>query len=164
LIPRGSFGIVVPREPPFLIKVPQNIMTKSGAIILNTAHKNQVALLYRGKENDWTFPKGHIEKGEDIKAAVLREVAEETGLSINFIQELPDLVYHNQKDEIVYVKMYLTESNGDSEVRAELNNDSVQWVPYDKVSEKLSYDNLKQYFSSIVPIIKRVVAQSSHAN
>jgi 8-oxo-dGTP pyrophosphatase MutT (NUDIX family) len=37
-------------------------------------------LLVRTKDGDnWTFPKGHVERGEDPRAAVLRELGEEAG-------------------------------------------------------------------------------------
>ena len=38
-----------------------------------------VALVHRPRWDDWTFPKGHLEHGEDLLDAALREVREETG-------------------------------------------------------------------------------------
>lgn len=39
-------------------------------------------LLVRTKGGDkWTFPKGHVEKGEDPREAALREAGEEAGIS-----------------------------------------------------------------------------------
>jgi len=37
-------------------------------------------LILKHRKGHWSFPKGHIENGEDIKTAALREVKEETGL------------------------------------------------------------------------------------
>ena len=52
-----------------------------------------ICLIYKGdqilvvdrKKKDWpglTFPGGHVEKNEDFQASVIREVKEETGLTI----------------------------------------------------------------------------------
>ena len=37
----------------------------------------------------WTFPKGHIEKGEDARTAALREVQEETGWTCSITDKKP---------------------------------------------------------------------------
>ena len=53
-------------------------------VILNSAY--QVLLIKRGSEpfkGDWALPGGYMEWDETIEQAVLREVKEETGLSIN---------------------------------------------------------------------------------
>ena len=64
---------------------------KAGAIVLSSENKNNIALLYRGNQNDWTFPKGHVDAGENAHQAMIREIYEETGLDVNFIKNLPDL-------------------------------------------------------------------------
>ena len=49
-------------------------------------YKNDEILVVDRKKKDWpglTFPGGHVEADEDFNASVIREVKEETGLSIN---------------------------------------------------------------------------------
>jgi len=48
-------------------------------------YKNDQILVIDRKKKDWpglTFPGGHVEKNEDFNASVIREVKEETGLTI----------------------------------------------------------------------------------
>lgn len=55
---------------------------KSAGIILffEDAEKNIEFLILKHRKGHWSFPKGHIEDGEDLKSAALREVKEETGI------------------------------------------------------------------------------------
>lgn len=55
---------------------------KAGAIIVSKSDENKIVLLHSGKQNDWSFPKGHIEEGEDPTGAMIREIKEETGLLV----------------------------------------------------------------------------------
>ncbi len=41
----------------------------------------------------WTFPKGHIERGEKREEAALREVREETGYEAEIVEPLPPVTY-----------------------------------------------------------------------
>ena len=50
---------------------------KAGCFLINIETK-EISLIYRKKQNDYSFPKGHVEKGESLKEAAIRETAEET--------------------------------------------------------------------------------------
>src|SRR5260370_4999894 len=52
-----------------------------GAIILRDfGGELKVALAQHQREQSWTLPKGHVEQGETIEQAALREIYEEAGL------------------------------------------------------------------------------------
>ncbi len=42
----------------------------------------EVLLVHRPKYDDWSFPKGKLDRGESAPGAAVREVAEETGLRV----------------------------------------------------------------------------------
>ena len=56
----------------------------AGAVVLRATGKKgaEVLLVHRPKYDDWSFPKGKLDRGEHMLAAAVREVAEETGLPI----------------------------------------------------------------------------------
>ena len=43
--------------------------------------------IYRKKQEDYSFPKGHMEKGETIKETAIRETEEETKRAAEIIDE-----------------------------------------------------------------------------
>jgi 8-oxo-dGTP diphosphatase len=47
----------------------------------------------------WTFPKGHIEKGEKASQAALREVEEETGYRCEIVEPFERVQYYFQRDD-----------------------------------------------------------------
>ena len=44
---------------------------KAGTILINLENK-KIGVVYRKKQNDYTFPKGHLEKGETILECAVR--------------------------------------------------------------------------------------------
>jgi 8-oxo-dGTP diphosphatase len=129
----------------------KNTILKAGAIVRNNA-KNEIALLYRAKQNDWSFPKGHTEPGESSASTMAREIEEEIGLQVQILRELPDLNYIHPNGNAISTKMFLAQSKGDS-VKPELEGDDVKWMPIGKVISVLSHDNLKEYFKAVLPLI-----------
>ncbi|MGP9538545.1 NUDIX hydrolase [Brachybacterium sp. AOP43-C2-M15] len=53
----------------------------------------QVLLVHRPRYDDWSIPKGKLDKGETFPAAAVREVAEETGCRVRLHRPLPASVY-----------------------------------------------------------------------
>ena len=58
-----------------------------GAVVYRINEKNEVRVLLVKNHNGkcWTFPKGHIERGETEEQTALREIKEETGLTVEII-------------------------------------------------------------------------------
>ena len=72
----------------------QNIQQKAGGIIIRKRDGViDVFLIHRHRYNDWSFPKGHVDAGESLEEAALREVREEAGVECQIIAPLPDMHY-----------------------------------------------------------------------
>lgn len=118
-------------------------------------HERDALLLFRGHHDDWTFPKGHCEAGESFEETALREVQEETGLSVRIIRALPNMEYMDGKGEAVLVAMYLgTPVDAHQETRSEHPWDRIEWIPLSRVEATLSYPNLKTYFKQNIDQIQ----------
>lgn len=126
---------------------------KSGAIVLHHDNSARIALIYRAKERDWSFPKGHIESGETPLAACVREVKEEIGLNIDILAQLPDNEYLHKTGNKIITHMYLTRSRG-GDFMIEHPEDKIEWVDIQEVESRLIYDNLRNYYHSILPLIE----------
>ena len=50
---------------------------KAGCILINKKN-NKIGLIYRQKQKDYSFPKGHRESEESLIECAIRETAEET--------------------------------------------------------------------------------------
>lgn len=131
----------------------KDTIKKAGAIIMSRDLKS-IALVYRSIKNDWTFPKGHIEEGETDVVAMRREVLEETEMSVEVIQDLPDMRYVDGNGKDVSIKMFLTIFIGNKQ-EDKTRCEQIEWVPINEVTQKLSYLNLREYFSSVLVIIKK---------
>ncbi len=56
-----------------------------GAVVFARYNGNIQYVIIRSQSGIYGFPKGHIEQGETQRETALREILEETGLSVNLI-------------------------------------------------------------------------------
>jgi 8-oxo-dGTP pyrophosphatase MutT (NUDIX family) len=134
------------------------IIYKAGAVILSRKNPSLVALLYRSKQNDWSFPKGHIEDGESEIDAAKREIMEETGLSVDLINDdLPPVDYVNLGGKHIIIHMFMARSADDATLKTEFDGDEIIWMPYEKVINKLTYDNMKRYYRGILSQVENTI-------
>lgn len=125
--------------------------TNKAGVILLDIDKRRVLLVHRLKKNDWSFPKGHTEHGENPEATAQREILEETGYSVLIDKKLPDLVYKTDLGEEVRLVMFLG-IVGSKLQEPETGTESV-WFEIHDIEKQLSYDNLKEYWRSIRSLI-----------
>lgn len=116
-----------------------DVIRAAGGVILEN---RSVALVHRPKYDDWSFPKGKLDDGEDFPAAALREVKEETGLTCRLDRWLTDVEYVDGDGHEKLVRYWvmavvdgdIADHVGDSEI------DVVEWVPMASAHERLTYD------------------------
>jgi 8-oxo-dGTP diphosphatase len=99
--------------------------------------------------NPWsglTFPGGHVEPGETVVASVIREVQEETGLTVSNLQNCGYIQWYNPiKQSQYFVFLFKTSSySGELKGSAEGN---VKWMTLDEMFSGKLAPNMKQYLA-----------------
>ncbi|MDT8718778.1 (deoxy)nucleoside triphosphate pyrophosphohydrolase [Clostridium sp. 19966] len=123
-----------------------------GAIIENE-NKEILCALRSPKMNMpnlWEFPGGKIEKGEDLKAAIEREIREELDCRVEFIEEFNDNTHEYEAFvvNLITVKCKLSEGFPTAKEHSKLiwlkreNLASLKWAPADiPAMEQLAKEN-----------------------
>ncbi len=104
------------------------------------------------KDPDWpgiTFPGEHVESGESFCASVIREVYEETGLTIENPRLCGVKEWENEDGSRYMVLLYKTELFS-GEVRSS-NEGEVYWTPLGNLSKL----RLTEHFDKIIEIYLR---------
>lgn len=117
-----------------------NVIEAAGGLVCRTTSKGtvKVLLVHRPRYDDWSFPKGKLESGEDHESAARREVEEETGLRCRLRDELREVRYRDRKGRSKRVRYWLMEPvDGSFEPSDEV--DAVRWVPLGAAGAELTY-------------------------
>lgn len=136
-------------------------MIEAAGIIL---FKNNKILVLKSKKGHLDFPKGHVEPGEDLKEAALREFREETGLDPKDIKIISDKqyiieYYVKEKNEIdrKRVTLYLAEYLGKDEVKISNEHESYEWIELnDQAVNLFKYREHKELVYKILNDIKNL--------
>ncbi|MDR2909382.1 MAG: NUDIX domain-containing protein [Oscillospiraceae bacterium] len=121
-------------------------MTKEkscGALVYYKAGSQiQILILRHRLGGHWSFPKGHVEDGETEAQTALREVREETGLSISLLEGFREQVSYSPRPgvskDVVY---FLGRADTSGTVRQEEEISEIRWVNLRGISGYLTFDN-----------------------
>ena len=116
------------------------LVRAAGGVIsrLNRKGDIEVLLIYRRLHDDWTFPKGKVERGETDELCALREVREETSLYCSLAHELPTVSYLNRRGRPKVVRYWAMKVvRGEAQARNEIER--VSWFAIDVALSRLTY-------------------------
>lgn len=119
----------------------------SAGAVLYTLRDGEIRyLLVREKLGHTGFPKGHLEAGETVYDAALREIREETGLHALLETEFrKELVYALRNGEKwKRVTYFAARYNGDEPILHTGEVAEVMELPYDAAMETLTYENARE--------------------
>lgn len=126
----------------------------AGAIIFREAEGARLYLVL--KSDHWGFPKGHVEKGEDETATILREVKEETGISdLEIFEKFREEIryfFKNKHDKdkngnaplVLKRVAYYLGKTGQTKVRLSREHNDHKWLSFEEAYEQLTYKNYKK--------------------
>ena len=133
------------------------MIKKAGTILLDKDNK-KIGLVYRKKQDDISFPKGHLEENETLEECAIRETLEETGRNCKLLEEEPIYIdKYNNKEGSVEVYYFLAEDLG--KINEEIDEELI-WVKIDKVLDILEYESLKEIYRNVYDKIINVLGGS----
>ena len=104
----------------------------------------------------WSFPKGHVEEGETEVETALREVHEETGLTIQledgFRQSVEYYPRPNIRKHVVY---FLGYADDDRTRRQEEEISEIRWVPLKSAHREVTFRNDKNLINHAKKFLRR---------
>ena len=112
----------------------------SGGIVWQHGATGEVEVLvvHRPKYDDWSFPKGKLDRGESFEDGALREVEEEIGLRCRLGNELSPVTYRDPKGRSKVVRYWLMEPI-EGEFVPSHEVDEMRWLPPAEAVELLTY-------------------------
>jgi 8-oxo-dGTP diphosphatase len=118
-----------------------------------------VLLIHRAKQRDVSFPKGKLDPGESMPQAAVRETREETGYRVSLGVNLGTIHYALSGGRSKTVQYWAAKVSSKAEASAKFKpNDEVQaieWVPADRVRERLSYDADRELYDVFLRLVDR---------
>jgi 8-oxo-dGTP pyrophosphatase MutT (NUDIX family) len=129
----------------------------AGGIVRNV--RGEIALVKNGPDF-WGFPKGHVDEGEDILTAAIREIREETGLhSITLIKKLGSYERYrgtptgDDTSELKHIHMFLFDTAEEALMPEDESNPEARWVHPDEVGNMLTHTLDKAFFLSRLEMV-----------
>jgi 8-oxo-dGTP pyrophosphatase MutT (NUDIX family) len=126
---------------------PRIKVVSSGGVVYRVENAIPLFLLLTSnKRGIWCLPKGLIEENEDEVTTAMREVREETGVSrVKLRGKVGQIKYQfgfraKTFDKTVHFFLFETDQ-ADAKVGTE--HDAMEWMPYEKALQMLSYPNEK---------------------
>jgi 8-oxo-dGTP pyrophosphatase MutT (NUDIX family) len=145
----------------FPVGVPTFLMAKieqAGAIVVRPGKSGPRILLVtaRRNPNNWIFPKGHVESGETLKAAALREAREEAGVEGKVAAKAGSMTFDfgSNRYRVHYYVVRTADPGQEREGRR------LRWFRYKQALRQLSYDEARDLLREAWPVIKTAVAKA----
>lgn len=142
-----------------------NFTNRGGCIIISKENPRNIAVIYNNYGKLFSFPKGHLEKGETIEECALREVSEETGLSVKIIEPLKEFTCASIYDpkDIAKVFFFLADSLDDNINRSLKieNHINLLWVDYIEVLNLDLAPSFKEFYKNNYKKIENYINQKN---
>jgi 8-oxo-dGTP pyrophosphatase MutT (NUDIX family) len=113
-----------------------------GALVFRKNSGETEVLIIRQVQGHWCFPKGHVEKKETEHETALREIKEETGLSVTIIDGFRETLSYSPKAGVWKEVVYFIAGNPKGKVKVQEEELSeIHWVSVGKARSLITYSN-----------------------
>lgn len=127
----------------------QNINIAVDAIVIAYREQELFVLLIKQRfgiyKDTWSLPGGFILDGESLSTAVKRELKEEAGISVNYLEQLytfGDDVERDPRGQVISVAYFALVNPSKFQLKANTDAKDAQWFPLNKLPE-LAFDHRK---------------------
>ncbi len=140
---------------------PKGLVRAAGALVWREREGVlQVLVVHRPRYDDWSFPKGKLDKGESWRACAVREAAEETGAHIALGRPLDSVRYRladRREKEVRYWAAHelakgsrVLAARGVAQAADAAEIDGVQWLSSPQARERLTHPLDRELLDQLV--------------
>ena len=135
---------------------------QAGEIVVRAGTSEPRILLVTARRNpdNWIFPKGHVEYGETLKAAALREAREEAGVEGKVVGAAGKMSFEFG-DNTYRVHYFVVQT---VDVGKEREGRRLRWLKYKQALRRLTYDETRDLLREAWPRIKVSSATQSRGS
>jgi 8-oxo-dGTP pyrophosphatase MutT (NUDIX family) len=117
-------------------------------------------LIRSQRDGMWGFPKGHVDAGEQVGSAAIRELKEETGIGNfrrvgDFSATITYKVRRNTGTRDKSVTYYLAEVEPKTAVLLSEEHHDYKWCVAQSALESIKFDNLRDALKSAVEFLEK---------
>ena len=137
------------------MNLPQSKVTVSaGGVVINP---QGLVLVVSQRGTSWSFPKGHIDPGEDPLQAAIREIKEESGITqLRLVRTLGAYGRYRigqktdeDQTEWKVILFFLFKSGQKDLLPQDIQNPEARWVRPEEVETLLTHPKDKAFYKSI---------------
>jgi 8-oxo-(d)GTP phosphatase len=121
----------------------------AAGVVIFAPSDGTVFVMHQTEEDRWCLPKGHVDPGESLAQAALREVREEAGFQhVTLEGELLEVsyrFYHPRRGlNVLKTVVYFRGRTAERTARLEPIFDSSEWVPLPEAIRRVKYATDRQ--------------------
>jgi len=137
-------------------------VSAGGVVLALSDGVAQACLILRDRHGHpgWNLPKGHLQPGETVSEAAVREVTEETGLNVGLSHPLASIQYWVKKRnraEPVHktVHFFLMRHTGGTLTSGNEEVLEARWIPYEEALQKLEHASERRILEMAYDLFRR---------
>ena len=130
-----------------------------GAVVFRiNAGQVQILLIKHKHGGHWSFPKGHVEKGESETDTALREIREETGLTVSLLDGFREVVEYFPKPDVQkQVVYFLAQEAGGNLHRQEEEVSDIRFTSPEDAYHLVTYDNDRSLLKKAQAVLDKLM-------
>lgn len=127
-----------------------DVIEAAGGLVWRlSSHEKVIAVIHRPRYDDWAFPKGKLEIGEDWETAAMREVEEETGCKTRLGTFAGSVSYDVDTGHKV-VRFWNMYTSGECDFKQSEEVDQVLWLSAHAAIEHLDYAGERELLKTVI--------------
>lgn len=127
-----------------------------GSVLYRTQNEFRVLVIKQARNNNWSFPKGHVEEGETEQQTAIREVFEEVGIKVSLIDGFRETISYNPRSGVNKDVVYFV---ADSKLQAvKLQKEEVsdyKWLRPAQAFKTLTFKNDKDVLKKALDFLRK---------